>query len=255
MGEGGKVMTIEQYTGTIGSGKSYHALERIIDALRKGKHVIANFPLNFPEGMIKRGYAERFMYIPDDHLMGAEGVIRLYQLSMKKVYKEDDLFKEVHQFYGEESQCLVVIDEAGNYFDPIHYSSPEQMLWRKFFTQSRKMGYDFILVSQIDRQVNKTIRGCVEYEVKHRKANRVAPFKWLPFTIFMYITYWKQQRERLGSESSIFVKKFSELYNTHELFGNFDKDIELGVNMNQLKVNFEFGNCIPKEDAPADLCV
>ncbi|MBY6269932.1 zonular occludens toxin domain-containing protein, partial [Parageobacillus thermoglucosidasius] len=95
-------MTIELYTGTIGSGKSYHALEDIVSWLSKGKHVIANFPINFSEGMIRKGYVDRFMYIPDEYLMGAQGVIRLYQISMKYFFEN-----------GEESQCLVVIDEAG----------------------------------------------------------------------------------------------------------------------------------------------
>ena len=239
-------MTVEQYTGTPGSGKSYHVLEVIVKALEKGKHVIANFPLNFTPSMVKKGYSDRFMFIPDRHLMGAEGVIRLYRESLKVLYENENTIE--YQFFGEESQCLVVIDESGNYYPPERSSSPEQILWQKFMTMHRKLGYDIILVSQIDKQVNRTIRGCVEYEVKHRKANRVFPFKYLPFTIFMYITYWKQTRERLGSESSIFVKRFSELYDTHMLFGMIEDDVDnLGISAKEeLDHNFEFGNCSPE---------
>lgn len=222
---------IEQYIGTIGSGKSYHALEDIIAALKKGKHVVANFPLNFPAGMIKNGYADRFMYVPDEFLMGSNGVAFLYQLAVNK------------GFYGDESSCLVVIDEAGNYFTPEDYAKPEQRLWKTFFTQSRKMGYDFILISQTDRQVNRTIRSCVEYEVIHRKANNVFPFKLLPFTVFIYVTFWKQSRQRLKSDSTIFVKKFSELYNTHQLFGQFDKQVDFDISAEIKGFNLEFGNC------------
>ncbi|MBY6269940.1 MAG: hypothetical protein CW344_17280 [Parageobacillus thermoglucosidasius] len=166
--------------------------------------------------------------------MGAQGVIRLYQISMKYFFEN-----------GEESQCLVVIDEAGNYFAPEDYHRPEQRLWAKFFTMSRKLGYDFVLISQTDKQVNKIIRACVEYEVKHRKANRVFPFSLLPFTIFMYVTYWKQTRERLGASSSIFVKKFGRLFDTHRLFGMIDRDIALGIENEKLDVEFKFGNCRP----------
>lgn len=235
---------IEQYTGTIGSGKSYHALERITEALKKGKHVVANFPLNFTEGMINRGYAERFMYVPDEFLIGEKGVAFLYKLSTEEIQIGYGDTKEP-RFYGEESSCLVVIDEAGNYFAPMDYQMPDQKLWRTFFTQSRKMGYDFILVSQTDRQVNRVIRSCVEFEVIHRKANQVFPFKYLPFTIFMYVKYWKQTRERLGSESSIFVKRFADLYNTHELFGNFDKDVEMDISEDVSNFGLQFGNCLP----------
>lgn len=223
---------IQLYTGTIGSGKSYHALEDIITWLKKGKHVIANFPINFTEGMLNRGYADRFMYIPDDFLMGAQGVIRLYQISMQYFYEN-----------AKEGQCLVVIDEAGNYFAPEDYSHPEQRLWAKFFTLSRKLGYDFILISQTDKQINKVIRACVEYEVKHRKANNVFPFSLLPFTIFMYVTFWKQTRQRLSASSSIFVKKFAQLFDTHRLFGKIDTDIALGIEKEKIDEVFEFGNC------------
>lgn len=236
---------IEQYIGTIGSGKSYHALERIVAALGKGKYVVANFPLNFPDGMIKKGYADRFMYVPDEFLMGSNGVSFLYQLSTEEIYKG---ISKMPRFYGNEASCLVVIDEAGNYFMPEDFAKPEQRLWKTFFTQSRKMGYDFILVSQTDRQVNRVIRSCVEYEVVHRKANNIFPFKFLPFTIFMYVTYWKQSRERLGSDSTIFVKKFSELYNTHQLFGQFDKQVDLDISDDVQAFNLEFGNCTIKEN-------
>ena len=60
---------IKMYTGTIGSGKSYHALEDILMTLNKGKYVIANFPLRFKENQIKKGINNRFMYI-DENLMG-----------------------------------------------------------------------------------------------------------------------------------------------------------------------------------------
>lgn len=221
---------IQLYTGTIGSGKSYHALEDVIGFLKNGKHVIANFPINFSDGMKKKGYADRFMYIPDEFLMGSNGVVLLYHVAMK-------------HFHGNEGACLVVIDEAGNYFAPADYAKPEQRLWAKFFTLSRKLGYDFILISQTDKQINKVIRACVEYEVKHRKANRVFPFNLLPFTIFIYVTYWKQTRERLGASSSIFVKKFAQLFDTHKIFGMLDKDVEFSFDSKGVQYNFSFGNC------------
>lgn len=221
---------IQLYTGTIGSGKSYHALEDIIDALKKGKYVIANFPIRFSDGMKKKGYADRFMYVPDEFLMGSNGVVLLYHFAMK-------------YFHGNEGACLVVIDEAGNYFAPADYQKPDQRLWSKFFTLSRKLGYDFILISQTDKQINKVIRACVEYEVKHRKANRVFPFNLLPITIFMYVTYWKQTRERLGASSSIFVKKFAQLFDTHKIFGMLDKDVEFSFDAKGVQQNFSFGNC------------
>lgn len=232
-------MTIEFYTGTPGSGKSYHCLETIIDFLDKGKHVIANFPLNFTEKMIRDGYADRYMYISDEFLMGENGMSILWQVASEKV-------DGISRFFGKgESLCLVVIDEAGNYFPPDEATSKVQKKWKLFFRQHRKMGYDFILVSQGTNDINKSIRSCVEYEIAHRKANRVAPFKWLPWSLFFYVRYWTADRKRqlLGSESSIYVKRFAALYNTYQMFGEFEDKMDmswLGTGMNQ----FKFGNLL-----------
>ncbi|MGG3781578.1 zonular occludens toxin domain-containing protein [Schinkia azotoformans] len=223
---------IYQYIGTIGSGKSYHALEVILAALEKGKFVLANFPLKFTDGMIRKGYADKFMYVPDEFLLGTKGVSFLFQLSKKM---------EFYEKYGE-GACLVVIDEAGNHYPPEENSSYSQRLWKTFYTQSRKLGFDFILVCQEDKQINRTIRSCVEYKVIHRKANNVAPFKWLPFTIFMYVTFWAQTKQRLNSSSTIFVKRFAALYNTDQLFGNAEQKFELDLS-ELVDLNLDFGNC------------
>lgn len=231
---------IKSYFGTIGSGKSYHALEDIIEALGKGKYVVANFPLNFTEAMIKKGYSDKFMYVPDEFLMDINGISFLFQLQ-----KNENFYK----LYGE-GACLVVIDEAGNYFPPEDNGKYSNRLWKTFFTQSRKMGYDFLLICQDDQsQINKTIRKCVEYRVAHRKANSVFPFKLLPFTLFMYVTYWAQQRDRLSSSSSIYVKRFGALYNTEMMFGGIEEkfDLDLDQLKSELGFSLEFGNCHVEE--------
>lgn len=245
-------MTIEFFTGTPGSGKSYHALETIIDYLDKGKHVIANFPLNFTSKMIRDGLADRFMFIPDEFLMGEKGMALLWSIAKEEIYHDDDLFTKRPRFFGEgESKCLVVIDECGNYYPPDESSTSVQKLWKLFYRQHRKMGYDFLLISQGNQDINKSIRSCVEYEIAHRKANRVFPFKYLPWSIFFYVRYWTADRKRqlLNSESSIFVKRFAALYDTHMMFGRFDEKMALDFNEFGVVTDFkfEFGNTIVEE--------
>jgi zona occludens toxin len=239
MAEVGEIM-IELYEGTIGSGKSYHALETILEALQKGKYVVSNFPLNFTEGMTRRGYVDRFMYVPDEFLMDEQGVSFLFQLQKRMEFYDK----------GGEGACLVVIDEAGNYFPPEDNGKYANRLWKLFFTQSRKMGYDFILICQDSTsQINKTIRKCVEYKVLHRKANSIFPFSLLPFTIFVYVKFWAQQKERLSSTTSLYVKKFGQLYNTSMMFGNIDGKFDLDFADLEGKLGFalDFGNCHKKE--------
>ncbi|WP_138756556.1 zonular occludens toxin domain-containing protein [Paenibacillus sinopodophylli] len=234
---------ITMYSGTIGSGKSYHALERIIDYLEKGKFVIANFPLNFTPGQIKRGWAKRFMYVDDIYFMSVHGIRLLMNVSAAEGWLESE----------EEDHCLLVIDEATNFFPKEDNSKPEQRLWRTFFTQSRKFGYDIIMILQDEHSINKTIGKCIEFDVKHRKANNIFPFTILNFfkiTLFIYITYWKQQRTKLKSTSSVFLKRLSKMYQHKKLFANLDDELDKFIKM-MPKADIPsatFGNMITQEE-------
>lgn len=230
-------MTIQIYDGTVGSGKSYHALEDIVEFLRKGGHVIANFPLTFSSNHITNGMADRFLYIPDSILTGESGMSLLYNISMD------------YDFYGNEGACMVVIDEAGEYFPQAEDRKPEQLKWKLFFTQSRKLGYDFTLIVQDDKSINRTIRKCVEYQVTHRKANNIFPFKYLPFTLFMHVKHWNKgaRKERLGSSSTMYVKRLGDMYDTYALFSDIDQKLELDVAEKEMLNEVYFGNLV-KDD-------
>lgn len=230
---------IEQFIGTIGSGKSYHALERIVEHLKKGLYVIANFPLSFPPYMVRKGWADKFLFLPPDHLEDESGIAIFLKLSEEYGFDE---FKNL---------CLVVLDEAGDIYPPNQSTSQLQRNWKKFFKVSRHMGYDFILVMQDETEINKTIAKCMEYKIVHRKANNIFPFSLLPFTIFIHVTYWKQSRQRLKSGSTIFVKKFASLYNTHQ-YRNSVKLDEPEIDMSKYDFNIAFGNCNLTENLDAD---
>lgn len=227
---------ISMYSGTIGSGKSYHALETITDHLdkRPDNYVIANFPLDFSFAKRGKDWQERFMFVDDRYFMSVIGMRLLLNMSRRMGWDEDE----------REGICLVVIDEATNFYGREHAAKPEQQLWRTFFTQTRKLGYDFILIVQDDNSINKTISKCIEYDVKHRKANNIFPFSLLnafKITIFFYNTYWKQQRLRLRSDSTMFVKRLSKMYQSKRMFANLDDVLD------------KFIRAIPAEDDPMPL--
>ena len=234
-------MTIDFFAGTPGSGKSYHALEVIIDYLDAGKHVIANFPLNFTQKMVRNGYADRFMYIPDEFLMGENGMALLWKICFEPIEDGKSRF-----FQRGEDKCLVVIDECGNYYPSDESASPVQKLWKLFLRQHRKMGYRILLISQGMDDINRTIKSLVEYEISHRLGNRVAPFKWLPWSLFFYVTYWRSDRKRqlLGSASSIYVKRFAALYDTNMMFGGFEEKMEFDFDSLAASFPFSFGNTL-----------
>lgn len=198
---------ITLYSGTPGSGKSYHALERILFFISKKRYVIANFPIRFTKKQIKKGMDRLFYYYPNEKIT----IDSLIEFAIDNGFIEK----------GKESQCLVVIDEAGGRFNCRDFRDSMRKEWIDFFSQHRKLGYDFILVAQNDRMLDRQIRGYLEYEKKHRKVNNFAFFTMLPITVFVAVEYWYALRQRVGSEFILFRKRIANQYDSMALFSGF----------------------------------
>lgn len=111
-----------------------------------------------------------------------------------------------------EGQTLVVIDECQVFFNPREFSKKDRLPWVNFFTMHRHLGFNFILVSQFDRLVDRQIRNNFEYEVVHRKCNNYKFLMLLPIPVFLAIEKWYGCKERMGMEFIIFNKKYGNLY-------------------------------------------
>lgn len=192
------------YSGTPGSGKSLHSARDIYNKLflKKGD-VIANFPINM-DIYNKKKKKGKFLYKPN------------HELSPQFFL---DYAKENH-VYGKESQTLVVIDECQLIFNPRQWNDKNRLEWINFFTQHRHYGYNFILVSQFDRLVDRQIRSLFEYEVKHRKVNNFKGGKLFPFATFIAINVWYGINEKIDSEMFLYSKKYASMYDT---FRNFSE--------------------------------
>lgn len=195
------------YSGTPGSGKSYHAVVDIKKKLaRKTKNrVIANFPLSVDAG-------DRFEYWDNSEVR----IDRLCAYSVE------------HLRRGVEGQALLVIDEAQCIFNSRDWNGkgivgsalkrdPEtRMDWIKFFSQHRKFGYNIILIAQNDKMLDKQIRALVEYDVKHIKMNN-GFFFFLP-TSFMAVEKWYGQNMKLGTQVLWYHKRIAALYDSYAMF-------------------------------------
>lgn len=208
---------ISMYTGSVGSGKSYHALELGMDWIRR-KHVIANFPIIPPKTWTKRGKKRWADKVDRWTYMEEISVEYLMALSLE------------NGWYGKESSCMVLVDEAGIMFNSRDWQSERgnRMKWIKFLSQSRKFGYDFVFVCQMDRMIDKQIRGLCEYEVKHLKANNAIFFKWLSMfkvTLFMYNYRWYQTKVKGNLRFSLYRPSVGNRYDTMRVF-NLEELIE-----------------------------
>ena len=209
------------YSGTPGSGKSYHAVCDVWNKLgRKDRNlVIANFPL-----ALTGDRAQRFTYLDNPEIT----IDRLMQ------HARD------HHRRGVEGQTLVVIDEAQCIFNSrdwngkgiVHAAlkkNPDtRMDWIKFFSQHRHLGFNFILIAQSDKMIDKQIRVLIEYDVKHLKINN-GFFAFLPFTAFLAVERWYGQQMRLGSHCIRYRKKIARLYDSYALFDSLAEDAGQGA--------------------------
>lgn len=207
---------ISIYTGTPGSGKSYHATEKIDIALRRGVNVICNYSIK-----TNARHKGIFVYKKNADLT----VDYLMRFAMK--------FHEPEK----ESQTVIVIDEAHIKFNSRGYNMKERLEWLEFLAVTRHIGYDVILITQNDRAIDRQVRGLVEYNFKHRKLTSMGIKGWFLVFIchkkFVYVKYWYVLNEKVESYFFNIKKKTAALYDTFALFKDYslpDKTQKSGAN-------------------------
>ena len=197
------------YSGTPGSGKSLHVAKDIYNRLNRNKkypYVIANFTINLK--MIRNKNA-RFIY-KDNSEMTTDFLLK-YAI-------------ENHSL-GIENQTLVVVDECQVIWNAREWqNNKSRMDWIRFFSQHRKLGYNFILIAQNDRMIDRQIRSLIEYEVVHRKVNNFKIGRLFPFQVFACVTRWYGINEKLDTEFFIYRKKWGQFYDS---YGTFELDSKL----------------------------
>lgn len=197
------------YSGTPGSGKSLHVAKDIwFKLFLKKQNVIANFPINEQLYDSKKNKGS-FLYVDT--------------FQMTPQFFVD--YSEKNHIKGKEGQTLVIIDECQLLYNPRAWNDKYRISWIEFFTQHRKFGYNFILISPFDRLIDRQIRSLFEYEVKHRKVNNFKIAKILPISVFCFVNYWYGVNERIDCEFFIYRKKYASLYDSYRNFSS-TKEIE-----------------------------
>ena len=205
---GGLIMAIYLYSGTPGSGKSLHSAKDIIDWFKKGKPVISNFDVDLsPYPKAKHTCVEDLDLTPE---FLAEFSRNFF--GGRKLTKKD------------EDTILLVIDECQLMFNSREYQKKDRKIWIKFFTMHRKLGYRVILIAQMDKMLDKQIRGVIEYEYIHRKLSnfgKAGKILTLFFggETFTAVQMWYPLKLKIGSSFFKCKKKYYKLYDSYVTFG------------------------------------
>ncbi|MBQ9673198.1 MAG: hypothetical protein IJV39_01075 [Ruminococcus sp.] len=208
-------MAISLYSGTPGSYKSYHATADIIQWLGRGKNVIANFPVNARKYYKKRKKIGNFVFKPNTELTVD------YLLNFAK---------ENHNKQSLKAQTLVVIDEASIMFNSRQFDRKDRMEWINFFANHRHFNYEFILIAQNDRMLDRQIRGLLEYDMKHRALKNwnlaMALLSFVCKGVFHAVEYWYPCKIKTATHLKKFKPKIAACYDTMALF-NFQSEDDI----------------------------
>lgn len=223
---------IELYSGTPGSGKSFHATQKIYYLLRAKKRVISNYDINLD------ACRQNFLQYWASKLFRCKikGTKHLGEFCYKSnaeltvgFLKE---YARKNHNRRKEGQTTVVIDECGIIFNPRTFRQSDRLEWIEFFSLHRHYGYNFILISQTDRMLDRQIRGFLEYEHRHRKVNNfgiggLVLSLFCMGSLFVDVKLWYGLREKVGADWIRYSHRISSLYDTMFLDGGDDPDPEV----------------------------
>lgn len=230
MGEGDKLITIIQ--GALGSGKSAVGLVRGLRHLQFGGLFVCNY--NLVDGWhykladmdlrVRLGFRDRdkLAHSYHDRCFKAGKASGLYELAEKIPELVTGYMKTQR-----EGHALLVIDEAQLYFNSRDWQKNKDFI--QFFSQSRKLKYDIVLIAHDIEMIDKQIRAFLAYEERFRNMKDLKmpllPFRF-PVNGFLEVQYYAGRGAGKGARHSwkvnFFDKKMYQLYDTFELFA-FDE--------------------------------
>lgn len=211
-------MAIYFFSGKPGSGKSLHAAKMIDQWICKGKNVITNFPVNEDFWAQRRSKGKKIgevITVTNDEILkyGIRGLVGYAQ--------------QFHQRGTDggmiEKQTLVIFDECQTMFNSRSWNTKGRSDWVILFSQHRKFGFEFLLISQDKVFVDKQIRCQFQFEYEHRNLKNFKTFGWLLSLLFggnFFIVVVKSMDIGKKDHSEIrgSSKKYYELYDSYRIF-------------------------------------
>lgn len=174
--------------GTLGSGKSATCTAMALEHLKKGGVVATNFGLvdGWSYELAKHSIFGMFSekkrcenalshYNRHFHIQSLEAIKKINPKSLA----EKDL-KTIDGKY-QEGQGLLILDECQLIFNSRKWD--KNMDWIEFFTQTRKLGWDVLLVAHTVEMIDSQIRPLIEYEARFRNLQKIRiPIIGLPLS-------------------------------------------------------------------------
>ena len=237
-------MAIDFYTGVPGSGKSYHAAQKIYNAIRSGKTVIGNIEINI-DNIPPKNNKPKGQYIYINNSEWLNNSIQQYRLNTNGTYSSSfvepkDIFSYLqglkgfaYNFHARNKdgtfklfQTLIILDECQELFNSRTWNRKDRLAWCAFFRLHRKLGYDCILISQDDKCIDKQIRAVLETEYIHRNVSKyklfgkllAAPFGGNLFLCVKRMYGYSKKDSKIGTNFIFGSNKYFKIYDTTQLY-------------------------------------
>jgi hypothetical protein len=224
--------TIEILQGSLGSGKSYVAVDTGIRHLMAGGVLACNFSLvpDWSWKVASLGLASKLVgcrYTKAESLykrcFKIGSVESFYEVSKKLPSLCEGKIKEQREGKG-----ILIIDEAELFLNTRSYKDNFNAI--QFLTQARKLGWKTILIAHSIEMIDKQIRPLITIEWTFRNLNHVSipfiPFFQFPCNVFIIIRRYcgKGPGSGLKHSSDIwpFTQAIGDIYDSYEVFA-FDE--------------------------------
>lgn len=226
---------IDVLQGALGSGKSAAATSIALDHIRRGGVVAANFSLvdGWADSIASKHI---FSFFSDDYRYKTACSYwkRFYRIdgidAVRKINPREEstgIYEKRKNGFSE-GHGLLIIDEAHMFMntrDSMKRSSVNRD-WISFLTQSRKLGWNVILIAHTIDMIDSQVRCLCEYESRFRNLNKVnlplLPIPMCPFPLFFVIKRYAGLGAGSGAiaERKLFPLPYyaARLYDSLEVF-------------------------------------
>lgn len=210
-------MSVYFYSGKPGSGKSLHAAQMIDTWIRKGRNVITNFPINehFWDKCRRKEKYGKVMYASNEDFLkyGVRGLVG-YSNHFHKLTSDGKMI---------EKQTLVVLDECQTMFNSRSWNVKGRSDWIVLFSQHRKLGFEFLLISQEKSFIDKQIRAQFQWDYEHRNLKNFKTFGFFLSKIFggnffVVVVKSMDMGKKDHSDFRGGAKKYYKLYDSYRIF-------------------------------------
>lgn len=174
---------ISQYYGRIGSGKTYAATQDILDLLRRGKVVYANWRINY------KGTDERRSIIRVIVTLLWPFRTRFYHFP-KENLRFISVDKDFHKTFATLTDCHVFLDEGHVAFDSYEMARMD-IEKRKSILHTRHFNRSIHIISQRPTAIHVTMRANVNVFYKCERL----------WTLFGYVRFKRTEYQDLLNES------------------------------------------------------